>query len=97
VISRMLEFEKYFKKYDNRLKNLNLRLKDTLEDRKAHRIISKSRERRQTVPRTDYRSMGNSSVEVKETVVSPKMPKCRADSAYKSQTRTEGAKQKEFA
>ena len=42
----MLELENRFKKYDNKLRNLNLKVKDAIEDKKAHRIINKSRRKR---------------------------------------------------
>jgi hypothetical protein len=44
----MLELEKIFKRYDNKLKNLNLKLRDVIEDRKAHRLIHRSKKRRRS-------------------------------------------------
>ena len=58
----MLEFEKIFKKHDNRLKNLNLKVKDAMEDRRANRMIHKSRSRRRSASRNDNKQSSNSSV-----------------------------------
>ena len=65
MFQRLQEIERCFKKYDNRLRNLNLKVRDAVEDRRAHRVISKSKRKRSN---SRYKQQSStSSVEMRES------------------------------
>lgn len=85
-----MEMEKYLRRCELRLKNLTFRLKDSIEERRARKIIGRSRSKRNSIskPRNKESSLSE------EAESTPKVS--RAYSQSKGRRSENPAKHKEF-
>jgi hypothetical protein len=77
-----LELEKYIKKCEQRLKNLSLKLRDSIEEKKSRKIIHRSRSKRNSVSkaRKDQSSMSE------EAESTPKISRAYSQSKVKNKS-----------
>lgn len=87
---RFLEIEKYIRRCEQRLRNLGIRLRDSVEERKARRLIGRSRSKRNSLskPRNKESSISE------EAESTPKAS--RAQSQSKGRRSDNPAKHREF-